>query len=67
MAFAEDTKKRGFQVGTAEEAEDDMWDVTVSKVMIPDCESITLTEADLAALAEYFDGHADGWGFGEEG
>ena len=66
MAFAEASKKRGFQVGATEETENDMWDVIASKVMIPNCESITSTEADLTALAKCFGGNADGWGFWEE-
>ena len=39
-----------------------MWDATVSRLMVPDHGSITVLEAALTLKAELFGGKADGWG-----
>ena len=63
-AFAQAAKREGFATLVEEvEREGDQWDVTASKDMIPNCENITDTEERLHALAQAYQGRADGWGF----
>lgn len=63
-AFAQAAKREGFSTLVEEvEREEDPWDVTVSKDMIPNCENISNTEERLHALAQSCQGRADGWGF----
>jgi hypothetical protein len=63
-AFAQAAKREGFSTLVEEEKrEEDPWDVTASKDMIPNCENITRNEERLHALAQTYQGRADGWGF----
>ena len=63
-AFAQAAKCEGFSTLVEEvEREEDPWDVAVFKDMIPNCENITDTEERLHALAQTYQGRADGWGF----
>jgi hypothetical protein len=63
-AFAQAAKREGFSTLVEEvEREEDPWDVTASKDMIPNCENITRNEERLHALAQTYQGRADGWGF----
>jgi hypothetical protein len=63
-AFAQAAKREGFSTLVEEvKREEDPWDVTASKDMIPNCENITRNEERLHALAQTYQGRADGWGF----
>ena len=54
----------GFSTTVEEvEREEDPWDVTASREVIPTCATITDTEERLGALARSHQGRADGWGF----
>jgi len=63
-AFARAAEREGFCT-TVEEAEreENPWDVTAAKDMVPTCENITDTEQRLHGLAQTHQGQADGWGF----
>jgi hypothetical protein len=63
-AFAEAAPRDSFEV-TVEEADrdDDPWEVTASKDMVPSAENITSVEEWLDALAREKGGMSDGWGF----
>lgn len=63
-AFAREAEQEGFSTTVGEvDREEDPWDVTASKDMVPTCENITNTEEHLHALAQAHQGRADGWGF----
>lgn len=63
-AFAQDAELQGFAVAVGDvEREDQSWDVTASKTMIPTCAGVTYAEARLNALAQPHRGRSDGWGF----
>lgn len=63
-AFAREAEQQGFSATVEEvDREEDHWDVTASKDMVPTCENITDTEERLHALAQAHRGRADGWGF----
>lgn len=63
-AFAREVARQGFSTTVEEvERDEDRWDVTASKEMVPTCENITDTEECLDALARVHGGRADGWGF----
>ena len=63
-AFAREAERQGFSTSVEEvEREEEQWDVTASREMVPTCENITDTEVDLGALAQAHGGRADGWGF----
>ena len=61
---AADAEQFGFDIGISEtDRENDHWDVTASKEMIPSAENLTTVEEQLDALAGVYNGRADGWGF----
>lgn len=62
-AFAQAAKREGFATLVEKVEREDQWDVTASKDMIPNCKNITDTEERLHALAQTYQGRADGWGF----
>ena len=63
-AFAQDAEQEGFAAIVEEvDREEDPWDVTASKDMVPTCENITDADERLHALAQAHQGRADGWGF----
>lgn len=63
-AFARAAEQEGFSTTVEKvEREEDPWDATASKDMIPNCENITNTEERLHVLAQTYRGRADGWGF----
>lgn len=63
-AFAVAVRAQGLAADArCADRDDDLWDVTVSKFMVPGAVQITESEEALGALAESFGGQADGWGF----
>ncbi|MBB4100934.1 ribonuclease E inhibitor RraB [Sphingomonas kyeonggiensis] len=63
-AFAQAANREGFAAVVEKvEREEDPWDVTASKDMVPTCENITDTEERLQTLARTYRGRTDGWGF----
>ncbi len=63
-AFAREAEQQGFSATVEEvDREENPWDVTAYKDMVPTCENITDTEERLHALAQAHGGRADGWGF----
>ena len=64
QAFAEASTQAGFEANIEHvDRDDDPWDVTISKVMLPTCENITQAEERLNGLAQTYGGRSDGWGF----
>jgi regulator of RNase E activity RraB len=63
-SFAADAKEVGFDAAVEEvDRDDDRWDVTASKEMVPSAENVTLAEERLGELARGREGRSDGWGF----
>jgi len=63
-AFAKAAEHLGFYISVRKvERDEDPWDVTASKDMVPTCAKLTETEERLNALAQTHLGRADGWGF----
>ena len=63
-AFAEAAIRDSFKTTVEEvDRDDDPWDVTASKDMVPSAENITLVEERLDGLAREQGGMSDGWGF----
>lgn len=63
-AFAQAAEREGFSTLVEKiKRQGDPWDATASKDMIPNCKNITDAEEWLHALAQTFQGRADGWGF----
>ena len=61
--FAHQAASLGFQTKVRLYGDDENWNVTVSKNMVPSCEQITAVEQQLDVLAHQYGGYADGWGF----
>jgi hypothetical protein len=62
--FAAKAREEGFEAEVVESELTDLpWDVTVSRVMLPSCEDITVIEAHLDTMARAHGGQSDGWGF----
>jgi hypothetical protein len=61
--FAEELVEQGFEVEIyGPEDEDDVWEVTGTRDMVPSCEAITQIEQKLEELARTLGGESDGWG-----
>ena len=63
IAFAELVDEPDFEVRISRYEQREMWQVVVSRYMIPNHTEITAIEFDLAARAESVGGDADGWAY----
>ncbi len=62
-SFATEAKEAGFDIILEEiDRDEERWDVTASKEIVPSAENVTTAEARLDALARGHDGRSDGWG-----
>jgi hypothetical protein len=62
LAFAEIVDDRQLEVCISYYEEREMWQVTVTRYMVPTYENVTTLETSLASQAESVGGEADGWG-----